>query len=219
MTTAVADALDIIEIAFSVIEVLVYYSGSVPPEKLGVEQSSSEAIEELNFRFRQHRIGYEYIDGKLIRIDSQYLHEEAVKPAMGLLQHMAFAGPSEEFMKAHEHYRHRRNKEAMNEALKAFESTMKAICEARGWNCRPTATASELVQTLLDNDLVPTHLQAHFNALRSTLESGLPTLRNKQSGHGQGIQPVDVPDYLARYAINLAATNIVLLVEAHQLDQ
>ena len=55
-------------------------------------------------------------------------------------------------------------------------------------------------------------------ALRSVLESGLPTVRNKTkgSGHGQGKELINIPGHLAAYALHLAASNIVLLVEAHK---
>jgi hypothetical protein len=64
-------------------------------------------------------------------------------------------------------------------------------------------------------------MQSHFTALRSTLESGLPTVRNRggRGGHGQGSDVVDVPDYLAAYCLHLAATNIVLLIEAHNASK
>jgi hypothetical protein len=65
---------------------------------------------------------------KLIRIDSQYVHAEAVKPAIFLLQEAEFEGASEEFLKAHNHYSQGQNKEATAEALKTFESTLKSIC-------------------------------------------------------------------------------------------
>lgn len=41
-------------------------------------------------------------------------------------------------------------------------------------------------------------------------------MRNKTSGHGQGIEIVDVPQHLASYALHLAAANVVLLIEAHK---
>jgi hypothetical protein len=41
-------------------------------------------------------------------------------------------------------------------------------------------------------------------------------VRNKNSGHGQGLFAKKVPDYFAGYALHLAATNIVFLVEAHE---
>ena len=59
-------------------------------------------------------------------------------------------------------------------------------------------------------------LASHFSGLRSVLESGLPTVRNKQGGHGQGENPVVIPSYLAAYALHLAASNIVMLLEAHK---
>ena len=47
-------------------------------------------------------------------------------------------------------------------------------------------------------------------------ESGAPTVRNKEAGHGQGSEPVNVPEYLAAYVLHLTASNIVLLVEAYK---
>ena len=69
-----------------------------------------------------------------------------------------------------------------------------------------------------DNDLIPAALQSQFSALRSVLESGVPTVRNKMAGHGQGSIPASVPDYMARFAMHLTASNIVLLVDAAGLS-
>ena len=69
---------------------------------------------------------------------------------------------------------------------------------------------------MLDNGLVHRYVETHLAGLRSTLEAGLPTVRNKNSGHGQGLLRRNVPDYFAGYALHLAATNIVFLVEAHE---
>ena len=121
-------------------------------------------------------------------------------------------------MQAHEHYRKGNNKDAIVNAQNAFESTMKAICDQRGWDYgTERATASKIIDVLFKNNLIPSEMQSHFTALRSTLESGLPTVRNQpgQGGHGQGSDVVEVPDYLAAYCLHLAATNIVLLIEAH----
>lgn len=49
-------------------------------------------------------------------------------------------------------------------------------------------------------------------SLRTTLEIGLPMLRNKNAGHGQGSTVTPISDEFAEYALNLAAINIVLLV-------
>jgi hypothetical protein len=68
-----------------------------------------------------------------------------VKPALALLNSAGFDGPADEFIRAFDHYRHGRNKEAVAEALKSFESTMKTICAARKWTPPPHATAKPLL--------------------------------------------------------------------------
>jgi hypothetical protein len=119
-------------------------------------------------------------------------------------------------MKAHEHYRKGETKDAVTWALKAFESTLKAICLVRGWTFDPHRDAAmKLLEIVLSNKLVPEFLQTHFTALRSVLESGVPTLRNKTSGHGQGPAPTIVPSHLTRYVLNLTASHIVFLLESH----
>ena len=45
-----------------------------------------DAINELNQRFKEHGIGYEYSSGEIIRVDSKLLHSEVVKPVLKLLQ-------------------------------------------------------------------------------------------------------------------------------------
>jgi hypothetical protein len=57
-------------------------------------------------------------------------------------------------------------------------------------------------------------MQSAFSALRGLLEGGTSVVRNKPGCHCQGAELVNVPAYLARYALNTAASNILLLVEA-----
>ncbi len=200
--------LDIIEFSFLCIL-------KMPPRSRAT-QYADNAIEELNHRFKEHGVGYQFEGGEIVRVDSQYVHAEVVKPAISLLNTAGFDGASEEFLRAHEHYRKGRLREAMSDALKAFESTMKAICGTNGWKYREGDTAKALIKTVLDNGLVPKYMETHLGGLRNTLEAGLPTVRNKNSGHGQGAQVREVPGYFTGYALHLAATNIVFLVEAHE---
>ena len=121
-------------------------------------------------------------------------------------------------MTAHKYYRERNYKEAIVNSSNAFESTMRTICDIRRWAYPQNATSSKLIDILFDNDLVTTEMKSHFTSLRSTLASGVPTIRNKggQGGHGQGSSPVEVPDHIAAYALHLTASNIVFLVESHK---
>lgn len=214
LTAPTDDALDIIEFSFRLIDMVVRKRGRGGGES-GITQSPDDAIAELNQRFLSHGVGYQFVNSAIVRVDSQYIHSEVVKPALTLLHQPGFEGPEQEFTKAFEHYRRGNEKEAVAEALKAFESTMKSICKARGWAYDKNAPAKKLLEVVFANGLIESHLQSHFAAFRSALESGLPTLRNKTSGHGQGPQPRHIPRYYAAYALHLAAADIVFLIDAH----
>jgi len=169
-------------------------------------------------RFREHGVGYGFEGGNIIRVDSQLLHAETVKPALALLRATPeYAGAQAEFLTAHEHYRHGRPKEALNECLKAMESLMKAICSKRGWPYDPkTATAKTLLDILFKNNLIPSFWNQHFSTLRGTLEAGVPSGRNKLGGHGQGVHVVEVPEYIVAYVLHLTASAIVFLAAAER---
>ena len=144
-----------------------------------------KAVEELNYRFKQHNLGYEFVNGEIIRIDNKMIHQEIVKPALRLLYEEGFDGAEDEFRKALEYRRKGDNKNAILVAGKSFESTMKTICDKKNYT---------------------------YDKAKDTAETGLPVVRNKTSGHGQGSTIEQISDEFAEYALNLAATNIVLLV-------
>ena len=210
------DVLDIIELSFRVIDRGVRGRGYDYRVASEVDQEPDDAIAELNQRFREHGIGYQFENGVLVRVDSQFVHDQAVKPALVLLHEAGFQGPSEEFIAAFDKHRKGDSKGAIADALKAFESTMKAICDARKWARPSNATAKPLMDIVFNNGLVPRSLEGQFSALRAAMESGLPTISNQTSRHGQGAQPVHVPEHFAAYALHLAASNIVFLVECHK---
>jgi hypothetical protein len=205
-------ALDAVELSFRVID-----RGTREWDYLhrhNASEIADAAISELNARFQEHGVGFQYSGLKIIRIDSEYLHSEAVKPLLHLLADKRYAGAQQEFLKAHEHYRHGNAKEALNECLKAFESLMKSICDKRKWQYSKTATAKDLIQICLDNGLIPSFWQSHYGSLRSILESGVPTGRNKLGGHGQGAAPTVVPNYIASYMMHMTASTMLFLAEA-----
>ena len=175
-----------------------------------------ESIREMNYRFREHGVGYQLESGVVIKVDSQMVHSEVTKPALKFLSDPIYVGANEEFLTALEHYYKRRYKECMVESLKAFESCMKVICDKRGWSYKVGANASQLISIILREELIPNFMQTHFTSLKSTLESGVPTLRNKMGGHGQGSEQADVPDYLAAHILHLTASNILLLARANE---
>nr|WP_246521295.1 hypothetical protein [Ornithinibacillus massiliensis] len=206
--------LDIIELSFRVIDKIVR-ENKYEWRDMNVKQEPDSAIEELNHRFREHGLGYQFLGGSIVRVDADFIHREAVEPAVNLLFQEEFEGASEEFMRAHEHFRKANDKEAISEALKAFESVMKTICKRKGWKVDDKATAAVLIKTIFENELLPNNLQSHLTSVRTSLE-GLATVRNKNTGHGQGERRVKVPRHLVAYALHLCATNIVFLIDSYK---
>lgn len=178
------------------------------------DENVDNCIIELNHRFKEHGIGYEFYENEIIRIDSQLIHNEAVKPALFLLNRSGFEGPRDEFLSAYEHFRHKKYKEALNDALKSFESTIKVICSLHSWQYDPSSTsAKKLINTCITNGLFPSYYQNHLTALATLLESGVPTIRNKEGGHGQGENIKEVDPCVVSYTLHMTASAIVLLGE------
>jgi hypothetical protein len=177
-------------------------------------QVAQGALEEINTRFREHGIGHRFESGIIVRIDSELIHSEVVKPALMLLSGSDYKGAQAEFLSAHEHYRHGKTKEALADALKSIESVLKTICLKRKWEHDTGASIKGLIALTLNNGLIDPYWQSHFTGIRTMLESGVPTVRNKMGGHGQGPEIVKVPEHVAAFAIHQTAAAIVFLVEA-----
>ncbi|ENX04555.1 STM4504/CBY_0614 family protein [Acinetobacter modestus] len=210
-------AMDYIELAFRVANNIAKnedYENSV--KRCGFDVVNQNAIEELNYRFDEHGLGYQFVEGEIIRRDNTFTHSEIVKPSLGVLAGKRFSGASLEFHKAHEHYRKGKYHEALNECLKAFESTMRIICNQQKWSIKDTATASTLIRVCFDNHLIPSFWESKFTSLKTLLESGVPTVRNKLSGHGAGAEEKKIPRYIVEYAINMTASTILFLVQAEE---
>lgn len=202
--------LDAVELCYSVggeaARSPFYKGGRYNPEKF-----VDDCIVELNARFREAGLGYELIDGKIIRVDSQFLHSEVVKPAIGFLNAKIFAGAQDEFLGAYEHYRHGNYEEALVDALKAFESTMKVILTENDKTYAPGDTASKLVLACTKAGLIPAYNETQLTSLSNVLISGIPTLRNKNGGHGQGETLRTVEPEVVAYGLHLTAAAIVML--------
>jgi hypothetical protein len=209
--------LDAVEISSRIIERLCSRAEYITFRR-GNAEICKRAIEELNTRFKENGVGYQYSDGRIIRLDSQLIHTAAVVPALTVLRAPEFKNAQEEFLSAYEHYRHGKHEEALVDCCKSFESTMKVICNKRGWPFDPNkSTASELIKTCLDNGLIPAYWETHFTGLRTMLTSGIPTARNRQGGHGAGtVANNEPPSQLVSYVLHLTASTILFLAESEK---
>lgn len=204
-------ALDVVELCFRVIDNIFRNDNRI--RYLNIGNKLNEAIEELNDRFKEEGFGYKYESGIIVKISNEFTHNEIVKPVLKLLSNKLFKGAEVEFLSAHSHYRKSENKECITDCLKSFESTMKIICKNKKFNVNDNATAKELINRLFEEKYIPQYLQCNFTALQSVMESGIPTIRNKLSAHGQGDKNIDPDSNITEYMINLTASNILFLIK------
>ena len=171
-----------------------------------VRITPDEALSELNERLKEHGVGYQYENGSIIRVDCTVMHAEVTKPTLRLLHNDKFKGAEEEYLKAHEHYRHGRNEACTLNCGKALEITIKTICTEKSWQVHvKKPTLHKLIGVCVDNNLIPPFL-------RSLFESGVPPIRNIEAhAKDQYQQPAD--EAMARFCLNLTGANIIFLVE------
>lgn len=218
-TKKLEEVLDVIELTFQFITSVKKNRKQHNVYVHNFNFEASRYVEELNHRFKEAGVGYSFESGQIIRIDSTYMHSEIVIPTLKMLSANLFDGANKEFLKAHEHYRYRRNAECLNECLKAFESTLKIILKAKNVEFDSKRdTAKKLINTFITKGLISSYSQTQFSSLINLLESGIPAVRNRNSGHGQGNDQHLVNDGITRYGLNLTATSILFVVEESQLN-
>ncbi len=209
-----AEFIDTLEVACRWIDLVISKYGEYDRSSRGIVVESVEAIDEINYRFRKSSLGFSYAEGQVFRIDSDYTHDEIVKPALKLTSGENFHGAQDEFLQAHAHYRSGEYEQAVILAGRALESALKGACETKGWPYPQGARVSDLLKIVRSNGLWPDYLDGSFDQLIATLNTGLPKVRNDAGAHGQGSIKRTVPAYVARYALNLCATKISMISEA-----
>ena len=182
----------------------------------GAEQTAQEALREINQRFEQHAVGYQFENGQIIRVDNKLTHAEIIKPALLLLTAPVFAKANEDFMRAHRHYRAGEYKDSVTASHRAFESMLKAICDTEQWEYGKGDGASELVTKVNEKGLFTHAFDRSFTAYVAMLKSGLPAVRNDAGGHGEGLAATAVSVQIARFALNLTATTMLFLGESYE---
>lgn len=207
--TANEKVLDVIELSFRLIDDRAN-SGRYNWADIG-----HQAINELNIRFKENNTGYQFENGQIMRIDSLHLHQHNVLPALTISNEKRFSNANEEFRSAVEHQKSQKNQEAIVDCLKCFESVMKIILVENGQRGVETLPANKLIEQIFQKEILPPYLTSEFTSLKSILSSGLPTVRNKTSGHGQGNVKKDVPNAMVDFCINLTAANINLLARSN----
>ncbi|HEY4063189.1 MAG TPA: hypothetical protein VGM30_14885 [Puia sp.] len=203
-------SLDTIELIFRVISNIEtvgpsagYPLNNYPP---------SQAIDNLNKRLAQHCMGFKFDGGVIIRIDNELLYSTITKDLMIFLSNSDYHNINQEYMQAHKHFRDGNYKDCIVNCAKAFESSMKVICDKKSYTYDLKATAAPLLKVLYDNKFIPEYIQTNLGGLRSVLVDGVSVVRNKTSSHGAGSAVIDVSEELAAYVLNTAGSTIKFLL-------
>jgi uncharacterized protein DUF7014 len=96
----------------------------------GYPENSREEF--ANARFQEAGVGYQYVSGDVIRVDSEIVHKEVILPVLVLLHNPTFASAEKEYLEGHEAYRHGRFEDCIVSCGKAFESVLKVTGAKRG---------------------------------------------------------------------------------------
>jgi hypothetical protein len=200
------DLLDALEISVR----LIAYSAN----SLGRKHVADSFIAETNARMLEAGFGFQIENGQIIQISSQFAHAEVVVPALRLLSDPKYATADTEFRQAHQEFRAGEYEDCIHDCCNALESVLKVILAKKGWTFSQNDPANKLIAVAFANNLLPTYMQTEFAGLRTILESGTPTVRNKNGGHGAGSNPRNVPSYIAAFQLHQTAAAILLLIEA-----
>ena len=142
---------------------------------------------------------------KVIFRENDVIYESAMEPALTLLSNGIFSSANLEFMEALKHYREGDHDDCLTKCGSAMESTMKIICETKGWSYNQDDSFSTLLDTIFRQTSLDSFLKQPIMQMS--------TLRNRfSSSHGAGAQNRNIPKHKAQFAINISASSIILLI-------
>jgi hypothetical protein len=171
-------------------------------------QAADAAARDLNALLAIHNSQWRFIAGEAVFIDSGYLHDEVIAKTADLLRTAKAPGPLQEFQAALSALQSGESKRAVVEAHKSVESVMKLVL-----GTDEHLTFGRLLADVIKSGLLPDFYEEflrHFEMLAL----GAVKARNRPgTGHGQGADSVDVPRSLAQFAIHLAGSINVFLLE------
>jgi hypothetical protein len=144
---------------------------------------------------------------KIIRRDDDITYNLAIEPALILLTNKKYSSANTEFLGALVDFRNKDYGDCLTKCGSAIESTLKLVCDSRGWGYNQKDTAATLIKIVVTNSDLDSFFQQQLLCV--------PLIRNNFStAHGAGIIQRKPPEYIAKFAINSTAAAILFVVEA-----
>lgn len=171
------------------------------------EDTKRDFQNELNMILQTEGVPWVFSDGNFFQMDSKFMEEHVHQQLQELYETKAFTGAQEEFVEARNDLSGNDCKNAILNACKSYESTMKCLLGEKH-----SGEATKLAQKIRKEgylDDLPSSLQEVF--VQKVMQC-LPVIRNDLAGHGQGRESVSVEHDLAELSVNLAgAFNLFLM--------
>lgn len=163
---------------------------------------------EINEVLYIHNSSWRFINGNAVLIESEYHQREIHAKTIELLKVNKAYGALEEFQEAINDLTASETKDAVVNAHKSVESTMKVVLGTGSEKLR----FGQLLRQLIDSNVIPEYYEEFFKNFEQ-LVLGVGKERNLPGrGHGQGSQATEVQKSLAEFAVNLAGSiNLFLL--------
>lgn len=141
---------------------------------------------------------------KIIRKDSELLHQKAVEPALVLLKNKDYKQANNEFINALEDFRKGEFGDCLTKCGSAFESVMKILCDKNSISYKQTDTSIVLLKSLLAKSKLDSYFEQPLIIIS--------TIRNRlSSSHGAGTNAKNIHEHIVNYVINSTASAILLL--------
>ncbi len=171
------------------------------------KENASAMQEDINAVLLEENSPWIMSGGQMFMIDNRFL-DSLKEQALSLMQNEGYWGAYNEINEARSYLMAGSIDVAIHKANCAFESTLKSILGLR------EGTAQELMTMLAkETDILENVPESVKKVVVKNTLSGLPALRHKIGGHGQGEKPVAAPYAYGELAINLAATYIKFLID------
>lgn len=173
------------------------------------ENSVSQCQLEINQAFSIFKQPWRVADGSIFKIDSDFLADEVLAQTSELLRQSRFFGPLEEFRSAREAYTAGAISDAIINANKALESTMKAITGI------DKGKPNELIRKVIKSGFIPSYWEGFLTSFEDILQA-VPIQRHQPgAAHGQGQAVVEFPFSLGELVLHLTGSLIVFLIKRH----
>ena len=177
----------------------------------GADEERFRCEEDLNTALAVNRSPWRIAGGKAILVNSEYVRVEIYQKLLRLLDEGKILGVLDEFNEALQHLSAGRYKEAVVSAHKSVESVMKVVLGVE------KGRFGQLLRELVNSEVIPLYYEEFYKHFEK-LALGVVKERNREGrGHGQGAKIKPIDRTLAEFAVNLAGSiNLFLLQQTRK---